>query len=62
MTSKTMSVREARMALQFAIFGGNKERIAEAEQQLQEALMKAAQQRGKTTFNDSPRRDDTSSR
>ena len=45
MPSKKMSVREARMELDFATFEGGKEKIAEAERQLQEAITRAADKR-----------------
>lgn len=51
MTFKNLSVREARMELHFAIFGGNKQKIAEAEKRLQAALIKVAQKRRKPTPN-----------
>jgi len=45
MSDKKVSVREARMELEFAMVEGDKEMIAAAEKQLQKALMEAAEKR-----------------
>jgi hypothetical protein len=43
--SDTLSVRTARMELDYAVFHGDKEMIAEAEKRLQEALIRRAQKK-----------------
>ena len=45
--SDNLSVRAARMELDYAVFQGDKKMIAEAEKKLQEALVKRAQKKHK---------------
>jgi len=48
MSDKKVSVREARMELEFAMVQGDRNKIAAAEKQLQQALMEATERRRKT--------------
>ena len=61
MASKKLSVRGARMELEFAILKGDKQKVAEAEKQLHQALMQAAQKRRKAILKDNRPEDDNSS-
>jgi hypothetical protein len=54
MSDKKVSVREARMELEFAMVQGDKNKIAAAEKQLQEALIEAAERRRKTKSENRP--------
>lgn len=61
MASKKLSIRGARMELEFAILGGDKQKVAEAEKQLQQALMQATQKKRTAMLRDNRPQDDTSS-